>query len=58
LYDTRLRILRRGLAVPAEVVVSPEEDDVAIHDSQGKLVALGRFDRASGLLHPKKVIVF
>jgi tRNA pseudouridine55 synthase len=58
LDDTRLRNLRRGLAVPAEVVVSPEDDDVAILDSQGELVALGRFDRASGLLHPKKVIVF
>jgi tRNA pseudouridine55 synthase len=58
LDDTRLRNLRHGLAVPAEVVVSPEDDDVAILDSQGELVALGRFDRATGLLHPKKVIVF
>jgi tRNA pseudouridine55 synthase len=57
LDDSRLGNLRRGSAVPAEVVVSPEDDDVAILDSRGELVALGRFDRASGLLHPKKVIV-
>jgi tRNA pseudouridine55 synthase len=56
LDDARLSNLRRGLSVPAEVVVSQEDDDVAILDSQGQLVALARYDRVSGLLYPKKVI--
>jgi len=57
LDDFKLAAFRRGRPVPAEVVVSPEDDDVAVFDDRGELVALGRFDRKCGLLRPEKVIV-
>ena len=57
LDDPELARLRQGVPVPAEVVVSPEDDDVAVFDNRGELVALARFDRKSRLLRPEKVIV-
>jgi tRNA pseudouridine55 synthase len=57
LEDAKLAKFRQGAPVLAEVVVSAKDDDVAVIDNRGELVALGRFDPQSRLLHPKKVIM-
>jgi tRNA pseudouridine55 synthase len=57
LDESKLAKLRQGLAVPAQVIASPEDGDVAVFDERGALVALARFDLKSGLLKPEKVIV-
>jgi tRNA pseudouridine55 synthase len=56
LDEAQLRKFRQGLPVPAHVAAALE-DDVAVLNTEGELAALARYDRASGLLHPKKVIV-
>jgi tRNA pseudouridine55 synthase len=57
LDETRLAQFRRGQSVSAEVVVSPEDDDVAVFNERDELVGLGHFDGDSGLLHPEKVLI-
>jgi tRNA pseudouridine55 synthase len=56
LDETRLAQFRRGLAVAAQAVVSPEDDDVAVFDERGELVGLARINRETRLLHPEKVL--
>jgi tRNA pseudouridine55 synthase len=54
--EANLGRLRHGLPVPADGVEAPEEEDVAVFDARGELVALARLDRKNGLLRPEKVI--
>jgi tRNA pseudouridine55 synthase len=47
--------LRRGMPIQVEIA-EPSDHDVAVFDEQKELVATARYDRATGLLQPKKVI--
>ena len=56
LDEARLARLRCGLAVPADLTVGAEDDNVAVMNERGDLIAVARFDRESGLIRPKNVI--
>ena len=57
LDEPRLTKLRHGLPVPSEHGASTQEQDIAVFDRDGELVAVAQFDRTSGLLRPGKVVV-
>jgi tRNA pseudouridine55 synthase len=57
LDEAHLTKFRQGMPARVEVV-GTTDDDMAVFDERNELVALARYDRATGLLYPKKVIMF